>query len=266
MKIIKLGLILILLAVYLPAQAWGDVSVRVRRRPASHYRRAPARSHRSSFRMHGYRRSSSRRAVVVKRGRRTVFVGPRRRAADRCLSVRVRRRPRVVIHRPIVIDPWYVRREVFVSRPTYAPLVIESPLVRREVIVERPVVTREVVIERPVERIIVERERIIEKDAYGSEEDYWLSRLNSHDSDDREKAAKKLRKFPSIRARIALENALLSDVDEDVREEAAKSLGKIGDPAAIPVLRHAALRDSEDDVREEAGEAIERIERTLRSP
>ena len=253
MRNIKLKLLLVLLAVSLPSEAWGDVSVRVRRGPASRYRKAPPRRHHSGFDVRDYFRSRSRRAVGVKRShgrssdrpkepvalrrsRRAVDVKrshgrssdrARRPVANRRQPVKVYRRPRVVIERQIVVDPWYARSEV---------------------VVQRPVARREVIIERPVETI---------------KQYYWLGQLRSSSSDDRERAAKKLRKFPSAKVQVALENTLLNDRDEDVRQEAAKSLGKIGDIEAIPALRHAALMDREDDVREEAVEAIENIERTL---
>jgi HEAT repeat protein len=79
----------------------------------------------------------------------------------------------------------------------------------------------------------------------------------SNDRAVRVAAAGALSTLGGVRARRALERALLADADPEVRMQAATSLGVLADPASVPSLLTALNSASEDvEVRSAAAEAL----------
>jgi len=95
---------------------------------------------------------------------------------------------------------------------------------------------------------------------YLDNEAEYLRMLRRGDDGDREKAAKKLKRFPTPQVIEALTEALARDGEDDVREEAAESLGSMLARKALPALRRAAREDEDRSVRREAKKAARKIE------
>jgi len=88
----------------------------------------------------------------------------------------------------------------------------------------------------------------------------YLLMLRRGDDGDREKAAKRLKRFATPQVIEALTEALARDGEDDVRQEAAESLGSMLARKALPTLLRAAREDQDRSVRREARKAAQKIE------
>lgn len=88
----------------------------------------------------------------------------------------------------------------------------------------------------------------------------YLALLLRGDDDQREEAAKELKRFNTPDVVAGLSDALRKDGEDDVRQEAAKSLGAMLAYRALPALWQAAREDTDGNVRSTARDSALKIE------